>query len=95
VLQQILKDSGPGTVLKAVKFHDYIPTGFIPILMQLGEYSGYFDSFKLLPFPEGEYTSQQKSLVLIAALASGCPHNVDINHQLKPYPALAKVLKMN
>ncbi|MEW5921502.1 MAG: hypothetical protein AB1796_11270, partial [Bacillota bacterium] len=73
-------------------FNEYIPTGFLPILMQLGSLSGYFDALNHLPFTDGTaYTSEQKSLVLIAALASACSYNVDINHQMKPYPALAQI----
>ena len=81
---------------RVVDFKDYIPTGFLPILMQLGRASGYFDALEHLPFPDGtDYSSQQKSLVLIAALASACPHNVDINHHLKPYPSLAQIFQMS
>jgi len=80
---------------RTVGFNEYIPTGFLPILMQLGSLSGYFDALKHLSFPDGtDYTSEQKSLVLIAALASACPYNVDINHQLKPYPALAQIFQL-
>ena len=80
---------------RTVAFNEYIPTGFLPILMQLGSLSGYFDALKHLPFPDGTYySSQQKSLVLIAALASACSYNVDINHQLKPYPALAQLFQL-
>jgi hypothetical protein len=80
---------------RKVAFNEYIPTGFLPILMQLGSLSGYFDALKHLPFPDGtDYSSQQKSLVLIAALATACSYNVDINHQLKPYPALAQLFHL-
>ena len=64
-------------------------------MMQLGNLSGYFDALNHLPFADGTvYTSKQKALVLIAALASACSYNVDINHQLKPYPALARIFQM-
>ncbi len=80
---------------RKVSFNEYIPTGFLPILMQLGNLSGYFDALKLLPFTDGAvYSSEQKSLVLIAALASACSYNVDINYQLKPYLALAQIFKL-
>jgi hypothetical protein len=80
---------------RKVAFKEYIPTGFLPILMQLGNLSGYFDALNHLPFADGTaYTSEQKSLVLIAALASACSYNVDINHQLKPYPALAQIFQL-
>lgn len=76
-------------------FDEYIPTGFLPILMQLGRFSGYFDALDFLPFDDGrKYTSQQKSMVLIAALASACSHNVAINDHLKPYPALAQYFQL-
>lgn len=94
-LKNIVTEHKTKISCRKVAFNEYIPTGFLPILMQLGSLSGYFEPLQHLPFADGTvYSSKQKSLVLIAALASACSYNVDINHQLKPYPALAQIFKL-
>lgn len=88
----------PGrVVVKSVRFREHSPCAPLALLLAFAQRIGYFRPFLdhlEVAAKEVAYSNLQKVQTLVAALAVGCPHNVDINHYLAPYPAVARVLGM-
>lgn len=70
----------------------WVPSGFLCLLADFAQAIGFFEVIQdviQLPSKEVHYTNLEKTKTLIAMIASGCQHIKDINHRLRPYPALA------
>lgn len=84
-------------VVKPVPLCEHSPCAPLALLLAFAQRIGYFEPFSEhleVAAKEVVYSNLQKLQTLVAALAVGCPHNVDINHYLAPYPAVARVLGM-
>lgn len=77
------------------RFSNFVPSGFLPLLLKFATKTGYFSPFeKHLSFPMKSvcYTPFQKLQVLISSILVNCSCTRDINHKLKPYPEVARLL---
>jgi len=77
------------------KFSDFLPSGFLPLLLKFAAQQGYFEVFAkhfTLPMKSVYYSPYQKLQVLICSLLVNCNCIKDINHKLKPYPQIATML---
>jgi hypothetical protein len=74
-------------------FSNFLPSGFLPLLLKFADRQGYFKPFAKhlsLPMKSVRYTPFQKLQVLIASLLVNCNCIKNINHKLKPYPQVAE-----
>lgn len=85
------------TVIAKESFEDYLPTGFLPLLMKYAQQRDLFSLFDHLNFfsKEVEYTHLDKIKTILAAIACGCAYTKDINYKLKPYQGTARMLGLN
>ncbi|MEW6681182.1 MAG: hypothetical protein AB1297_09250, partial [bacterium] len=77
------------------RFDGFLPSGFLPLVLKLASEVGFFNLFRehlYLPMKEVDYTLFQKVVVLISSILVNCSHIKDINHKLKPYPELKRLL---
>jgi len=77
------------------RFSDFLPSGFLPLLLKFAAKEGYFKPFEKhlsLPMKSVCYTPFQKMQVLISSILVNCNCIKDINHKLKPYPQVAEIL---
>jgi len=78
-------------------FDDFLPTGFLAILMQFALNIGYFDVFHEhvnICMKEVKFSVLNKIQTIISSIAVGCNHIKEINHKLVPYSTVANLLGM-
>ena len=77
---------------------DLLPTGVLGLLIAFALRTGFFAPFEQhlhVALKTCDYTPLQKLQTLICSLVVGCEWVADINHKLRPYPAVAELLGMS
>lgn len=76
---------------------DFLPTGFLALLIQFALNIGYFDVFDEhieIDMKKVRFSVLNKIQTIISSVAVECNHIKEINHNLVPYSTAANLLGM-